>query len=67
MRSLLPIPFDVQSLGFEDGNLKVITQNNTNVLLEFKELHLFDVDNFTNLNVEEVVENHIVHDMFDVV
>jgi len=37
------------------------------VLLEFKELHLFDVDNFTNLNVEEVVENHIVHDMFDVV
>ena len=67
MRSLLPIPFDVQSLGFEDGGLKVITQNNTKVLLEFKELHLFDVDNFTNLNVEEVVENHIVHDMFDVV
>ena len=67
MRSLLPIPFDVQSLGFEDGNLKVITKNNTKVLLEFKELHLFDLDHFTNLNVEEIVENHIVHDMFDVV
>jgi len=67
MRSLLPIPFDVQSLGFEEGHLKVITKNNTKVLLEFKELHLFDADNFTNLNVEEVVENHIVHDMFDVV
>jgi len=67
MRSLLPIPFDVQSLGFEEGRLKVITKNNTKVLLEFKELHLFDADNFTNLNVEEIVENHIVHDMFDVV
>ena len=67
MRSLLPIPFDVQSLGFEESRLKVITKNNTKVLLEFKELHLFDADNFTNLNVEEIVENHIVHDMFDVV
>ena len=67
MRSLLPIPFDVQSLGFEDARLKIITKNNTKVLLAFKELHLFDVDNFTNLNVEEVVENHIVHDMFDIV
>jgi hypothetical protein len=66
MRSLLPVPFDVETVGMQGGMLKVVTQANTKVLFSFKELHLFDADNCTNIGVEEIVQNYLVHDMFDI-
>ena len=67
MRSLLPIPFDVQTIGLnEEGRLKVVTQGNTKVLISFKKLHIFDLDNCGDLGVEEVIKDYLVHDMFDI-
>jgi len=66
INSLLPIPFSLQTLGFEDDKLKVITEGNTKVLINFEELHIFDLDNFTNINIEEVVKDYVVHDFFNI-
>ena len=67
MRSLLPIPFDVQTVGLnEEGRLKVVTEGNTKVLINFKKLHIFDLDNCGNLGVDEVIKDYLVHDMFDI-
>jgi len=67
MRSLLPIPFDVQTVGLnEEGRLKIVTEGNTKVLINFKQLHLFDLDNCGSLGVEEVITDYLVHDMFDI-
>jgi len=67
MRSLLPIPFDVQTVGLnEEGRLKVVTQGNTKVMINFKRLHIFDLDNCGNLGVDEVIKDYLVHDMFDI-
>ena len=67
MRSLLPIPFSVQTVGLnEEGRLKIVTEGNTKVLINFKKLHIFDLDNCGNLGVEEVIEDYLVHDMFDI-
>ena len=66
MRSLLPIPFDVQRVGLDEGKLKVVTQGNTKVMISFKKLHVFDLDNCGNLGVEEVIKDYVVHDMFDI-
>jgi len=66
MRSLLPIPFDVQTIGLDEGKLKVVTQGNTKVMINFKKLHIFDLDNCGNLGVDEVIKDYLVHDMFDI-
>jgi len=66
MRSLLPIPFDVQAVALDEGKLKVVTQGNTKVLINFKKLHIFDLDNCGNLGVDEVIKDYLVHDMFDI-
>ena len=66
MRSLLPIPFDVQTVGLDEGKLKVVTQGNTKVMINFKKLHIFDLDNCGNLGVDEVIKDYLVHDMFDI-
>ena len=66
MRSLLPVPFDVQTIGLDAGKLKVVTQGNTKVMINFKKLHIFDLDNCGNLGVEEVIKDYLVHDMFDI-
>jgi hypothetical protein len=66
MRSLLPVPFDVQTIGMDEGKLKVVTQGNTKVMINFKSLHVFDLDNCGNLGVEEVIKDYVVHDMFDI-
>jgi len=66
MRSLLPVPFDVQTIGMDEGKLKVVTQGNTKVMINFKKLHIFDLDNCGNLGVDEVIEEYLVHDMFDI-
>jgi len=66
MRSLLPVPFDVERVGLDDGKLKVVTTGNTKVLFNFKTLHLFDLDNCGNVGAEEIVEDYLVHDMFDI-
>ena len=66
MRSLLPIPFDVQKIGLDEGRLKVVTQGNTRVMINFKKLHIFDLDSCGNLGVDEVIEDYLVHDMFDI-
>lgn len=66
MRSLLPIPFDVETIGLDESKLKVVTKGNTKILIDFKLLHLFDLDNWRNVGAEQIVENHLVHDMFDI-
>jgi len=66
MRSLLPIPFDVQTIGIDEGKLKVITEGNTKVLINFRKLHLFDLDNCGNFGVDEIIKDYVVHDMFDI-
>jgi len=66
MRSLLPIPFNVQTVGLDEGKLKVVTEGNTKVLISFKKLHIFDLDNCGNLGVDEVIKDYLVHDMFDI-
>ena len=67
MRSLLPIPFNVQTVGLnEEGRLKVVTDGNTKVLINFKKLHIFDLDNCGDLGVDEVIKDYLVHDMFDI-
>ena len=66
MRSLLPIPFDVETVGLDNGKLKVVTQGNTKVLINFKELHIFDLDNCGDMGLDEVIEEYLVHDMFDI-
>jgi hypothetical protein len=66
MRSLLPVPFDVQTIGMEDEKLKVVTAGNTKVMINFNTLHIFDLDNCGYLGVEEVVSDYLVHDMFDI-
>ena len=67
MRSLLPIPFEVERVALDEGSLKVVTKGNTKVLINFKALHIFDLDNCGNLGAEEVIEDYWVHDMFDIV
>ena len=67
MRSLLPIPFDVETLALEEGKLKIVTQGRTKVLITFKALHVFDLDNCGNVGAEQVVSDYLVHDMFDIV
>jgi len=66
MRSLLPIPFEVQTVGLDAGHLKVVTQGNTKVMINFQKLHIFDLDNCGNLGVDEVIKDYLVHDMFDI-
>ena len=66
MRSLLPIPFEVQTVGLDEGRLKVVTQGNTKVMINFQKLHIFDLDNCGNLGVDEVIKDYLVHDMFDI-
>ena len=66
MRSLLPIPFSVQTIGLDNGKLKVVTEGNTKVMINFQKLHIFDLDNCGNLGVDEVIKDYLVHDMFDI-
>ena len=66
MRSLLPVPFDVQTVGLDGGKLKVVTRGNTKVMISFQKLHIFDLDNCGNLGVDEVIKDYLVHDMFDI-
>ena len=66
MHSRLPIPFDVQTIGLDEGRLKVVTQGNTKVMISFKKLHIFDLDNCGNLGVDEVIKDYLVRDMFDI-
>ena len=66
LHSLLPIPFDVERVTLEGGKLKVVTTGNTKVLLNFKSLHLFDLDNCGYMGAEETVSDYLVHDMFDI-
>ena len=66
VRSLLPVPFDVQTIGLDEGRLKVVTEGNTKVMISFKKLHIFDLDNCGNLGVDEVIKDYLVHDMFDI-
>ena len=65
-KSLLPIPFSVQTVGLEEDKLKVVTQGNTKVLINFKKLHVFDLDNCGNLGIEENISDYLVYDMFDI-
>ena len=57
MKSLLPIPFEVQTVGLENKHLKIITRGNTKVLITFKTLNVFDLESSVNLGFEEVVDN----------
>ena len=66
MRSLLPIPFDVQAVGLDADKLKIVTERNTRVLINFQKLHVFDLDHVGYIGAEEVVYDYVVHDMFDI-
>jgi len=67
MDGRLPIPFGVENVSFEDERLKVVTRGNTKVLVRFKKLHIFDLDNFAQLEVREVIKDHVVYDIFDLI
>ena len=45
MRSLLPIPFDIERISLEDGGLRVVTRNNTKVFMGCGKLYIFDFEN----------------------
>ena len=66
MRSLLPVPFAVQAIALDDGKLKVVTEGNTKVLINFNKLHIFDLDNCRYMGAEEVISDYLVYDMFDI-
>jgi hypothetical protein len=66
MRSLLPVPFDVERIILDDDKLKVVTKGNTKVLINFKKLHIFDLDNCGYMGAEELISDYLVHDMFDI-
>ena len=66
IRSLLPVPFEVQTVGLDKGRLKVITSGNTKVLINFKALHIFDLDNCGDMGLDEIIEEYLVQDMFDI-
>jgi len=66
MRSLLPIPFSVQTVALDETRLKIVTEGNTKVLINFKKLHIFDLDNCGYFGVEEKISDYVVHDMFDI-
>jgi hypothetical protein len=66
MRSLLPVPFDVGRIILDDDKLKVVTKGNTKVLINFKKLHIFDLDNCGYMGAEELISDYLVHDMFDI-
>jgi hypothetical protein len=66
MRSLLPIPFEVQTITLDEGRLRVVTRGNTRIMINFSNLHIFDLENCMNLGVEEVIEDYTVYDMFDI-
>lgn len=67
IRSLLPIPFNIETIALDEERLKVVTQERTKVLINFKTLHVFDIDNFRNVGVKQTVEDYVVHDMFDII
>jgi hypothetical protein len=50
----------------DEGKLKVVTEGNTKVMINFQKLHIFDLDNCGNLGVDEVIKDYLVHDMFDI-
>ena len=66
MKSKLPIPFDIQTIGLEDGALKVITKQNSKILIDFKFLHVFDTENCVDLGLNQVIEDHRITDLFDI-
>jgi len=66
MKSKLPIPFDVQTIGLEDGALKVITKQNSKILIDFKFLHVFDTENCVDFGLNQIIEDHRVTDLFDI-
>ena len=66
MRSLLPVPFEVQAAGLDGDRLRIVTKGNTKVLVDFKKLHIFDLDNCGNLGAEEIIKDYLVYDMFDI-
>jgi hypothetical protein len=43
-----------------------VTKGNSKVLINFKVLHLFDLDSCGDLGAEETTRDYVVHDMFDV-
>ena len=66
IKSLLPVPFDLQSISFEGKDLKIITERNTKVLISFEQLHIFDLDVFSGAHIEESIEDYIVYDYFNI-
>jgi hypothetical protein len=66
MKSKLPVPFDIQTVAIEDGNIKVITRQNTKILIDFKFVHIFDLENCHGFGLDQVIDDHIVTDLFDI-
>ena len=66
MKSKLPVPFDVQTIALEDGKVKVITRQNTKILIDFQFVHVFDLENCYGFGLDQVINDHVVTDFFDI-
>ena len=65
MQSLLPIPFEIQTISMEGDTLKVITNRNTKVMISFENLYLFDTENIMGMPIEQEIEDYFVYDHFN--
>ena len=66
MKSKLPVPFDIQTVAMEGGSIKVITKQNTKILIDFKFVHIFDLENCYGFGLDQVISDHVVTDFFDI-
>ena len=66
MKSKLPVPFDIQTVAMEAGNIKVITKQNTKILIDFKFVHVFDLENCRGFGLDQIINDHVVTDLFDI-
>ena len=66
MKSKLPVPFDIQTIALEDGKVKVITRQNTKIMIDFQFVHVFDLENCYGFGLDQVINDHVVTDFFDI-
>ena len=66
MKSKLPVPFDIQTIALEEGKIKVITRQNTKILIDFKFVHVFDLENCYGFGLDQVIDDYTVKDYFDI-
>jgi hypothetical protein len=66
MKSKLPVPFDIQTIALEEGKIKVITRQNTKILIDFKFVHVFDLENCYGFGLDQVISDHAITDLYNI-